>query len=213
MRNVIKGIIIGVISTSLLLGSVAAATNLQKIDVLLNNIIIKVNSIQAADKEESYKLANGNEVPFSIIYKDTTYLPLRKVAELVNKDVEYDALTQTASINDKTSSNFRPINVVSAVTYDKDGNPEIAITAHNFTNKDIVSFGMNFYCYNAKDIAVNVDGNNIFSGICEESLVANGDLTDQVFTLTGFKEATNFGIEITEVKFKDGTTWDRSVIK
>lgn len=214
MKNIIKGIIIGVISTTLLLGTVAAATNLQKIEVLFNNIIIKVNGSQVANKNEGYKLANGNEVPFSIVYKDTTYLPLRKVAELVGKDVGYDPVSQTASINDKAGNNFRPISVViNEVTYDTKGNAEVKFNAHNFTNKDIVSFEANVYCYDKDVVAVLVDGNNVVFGECKDTIPANGDLTNQAWVLEGFNGAEIFGLEVIKVNFKDGTTWDNSVLK
>lgn len=213
MKNIIKGIVIGVISTTLLLGSVAAATNFQQIQVLLNNINIKVNGTQVANKDENYKLANGNEVPFSISYKDTTYLPLRKVAELVGKEVGYDNQTQTASINDKEGNNFRPLSLVFDVTYDNNGTPEINFTAHNFTNKEIVSFDVNFYCYDENMIPVNVEGNNIYPAICEVPVPANGELVDQAWYMEGYEGASAFGMEILKVTFKDGTTWDYSVLK
>jgi len=48
----------------------------------------------------NYTLPNGKQVPYSILYKGTTYLPMRKVAELVGKEVTWDQDTNTAGIND-----------------------------------------------------------------------------------------------------------------
>lgn len=70
------------------------------IDVIFNPLNIVINGAKAADKGENYTLANGNEVPFSIVYKGTTYLPLRKLAELMGKDIVLDSETDTVHLND-----------------------------------------------------------------------------------------------------------------
>lgn len=88
----IKGFIIGVIITSLLLigGLVYANGQWKTIDVLENDINVVVDGKQL------------NESNF--VYNDTTYLPLRAVAEVVGKSVEYDETTNTAYIGDITLS-------------------------------------------------------------------------------------------------------------
>ena len=100
----LKAFVLGVVITLLItttISPVFAAT----IETVFNAINIKINGEQAASIGESYILDNGDEVPFSILYKGTTYLPLRKIAELYGKDVHYDDNTKTASINDKGSIN------------------------------------------------------------------------------------------------------------
>ena len=59
----------------------------QTIDVLINNVNLEVNG----DKVEVD----------NILYKGTTYVPIRAVAEMLGKEVGWDGKTNTASINDK----------------------------------------------------------------------------------------------------------------
>ena len=95
----LQGFILGVIITALLLGSVPVFA--ENISVLFNNINIMLNGEKIASAGDSYKLDNGSTVPFSILYKGTTYLPMRKVAELLGKEVTWDGTTNTAGISDK----------------------------------------------------------------------------------------------------------------
>jgi len=71
------------------------------IETIFNGINININGKQFAVIEQSYTLADGREVPFSIIYNETTYLPIRKIAEAVDYDVEWDGKTSTATLNKK----------------------------------------------------------------------------------------------------------------
>lgn len=78
----IKPFILGFI-TCLLLTTVV---NAEQIEVLFNTINLAVNGvIVEAD---------------NISYNETTYVPIRKVAELFDKDVSWDQDTMTVSIND-----------------------------------------------------------------------------------------------------------------
>ena len=94
----LQGFICGFLAAVLLLISipVLAAT----IDVIFNPLNIVVNGTKVTTKGENYTLSNGNEVPFSLVYKGTTYLPLRKLAELTGKDIVLDSETDTVHLND-----------------------------------------------------------------------------------------------------------------
>lgn len=60
----------------------------ETIDIVFNSINITVNGVKVeAD---------------NILYNGTTYVPLRKIGEMLNKDVGWDESTRTASINDKS---------------------------------------------------------------------------------------------------------------
>jgi hypothetical protein len=74
-------------------------------DVAFNSINIRLNGDTKASVGDSYKLNNGNSVPYSILYKGTTYLPMRKIADLVGKDITWDGDTMTAGINNKSIIN------------------------------------------------------------------------------------------------------------
>ena len=88
MKREFKGFIVGVIITVMLMSTVALAGGVkQKIEVMLNSVNLAVNG-------KSVKADN-------ILYKGTTYVPLRAVAEMLGKDVGWDQKTNTASINDK----------------------------------------------------------------------------------------------------------------
>src|SRR6056297_1719153 len=70
-----------------------------------------------AAEGENYLLSSGVEVPNSILYKGTTYLPIRNVGELLGKEITWNGLTSTAGINDKVTeesaeaTNLNKINV------------------------------------------------------------------------------------------------------
>ncbi len=85
LKDVLIGVIIGCV---LMISNPALAdTILTKIDVIFNGINVQVN---------------GKDVEVnSILYKGSTYLPMRKVAELVGKDVDWNNDTKTANIVEK----------------------------------------------------------------------------------------------------------------
>lgn len=101
MKKIIKGILIGSIVTFMLTSTIIYATEgINTIEVLLNSVGIELNGEQVAEIDEMYTLSNGNEVPFSIVYKGTTYLPIRRISELLNKEVTWDASTRNIGLND-----------------------------------------------------------------------------------------------------------------
>lgn len=91
MKREMKGFICGAVSMALLVGGVSfAAGQWKTIDVLENDITVMVDGQQITES--------------NFLYNDTTYLPLRAVAEAVGKPVEYDGTTNTAYIGIKPSS-------------------------------------------------------------------------------------------------------------
>ncbi len=74
--------------------SVAAATG---ISVTLNNVNINVDGKNIAKAGENYN-AGGISVPNSILYQGTTYLPIRKIAEAIKGQVDYDPQTKTVNV-------------------------------------------------------------------------------------------------------------------
>lgn len=103
MKKYLSGFIAGVLTMIIMLGSISvfAGDGTQSIHVVLNKINIAVNGKIAAKTGDNYTLDSGKSVPFSILYDGTTYLPLRKVSELVGKDIGWDGQTSTADIKDK----------------------------------------------------------------------------------------------------------------
>lgn len=92
MKRELKGFAIGVIVTIMLLSNVACSESMkQTIEVLFNSVNLEVN---------------GKKVEAdNILYKGTTYVPLRAVAEMLGKEVGWDQDTRTASIDDKEETN------------------------------------------------------------------------------------------------------------
>lgn len=72
----------------------------ENINFSVNSLVINVDGEIVAKIGESYTVADGNKVPFSLLYKGTTYLPMRKMGELVDKEVAYNSETKIAEIRD-----------------------------------------------------------------------------------------------------------------
>ncbi len=88
MKKNFKGVVIGIIIITFLFSSPALADSVtKKIDVLINNITLMVN---------------GKKVEAdNILYNGTTYVPLRPIAEMLDKNLSWDANTKTAGITNK----------------------------------------------------------------------------------------------------------------
>lgn len=84
-RDIFLGVLIGCM---LMATPVLAESILTKIDVVLNGVNVQ--------------LEGENVQVNSILYNGTTYLPMRKVAELVGKDIDWKQETMTANIINKT---------------------------------------------------------------------------------------------------------------
>ncbi len=135
MKKRIKDIIIGFIIGCMLVTTtpVLANTILQKIDVVLNGINVEVNG----EKLDSN----------SILYNGLTYLPLRKVAESVGKEVEWNQETMTANIVNKKIEDVKvgEVSLNNFTTYEKDG--------YEFGTDGINEYYTTKYLFDKKDIA------------------------------------------------------------
>lgn len=103
MKNYIKGIATGAVITAVLYSVPAFSEGIEAFFNTVNIRIEKQNMYigeTVVKKDDSYTLSNGDILPYSINYKDTVYLPLRKIGELTNKDVSWDSYTQTVTIED-----------------------------------------------------------------------------------------------------------------
>lgn len=89
MKKEFKGYLIGFILSVIFIGTPVLATGAYE------NIQVKFNAINVEVNGELVYADN-------ILYNGTTYIPFRKVAELLDKNVEYIYSTKTASITDKS---------------------------------------------------------------------------------------------------------------
>lgn len=114
MKNYFKGLISGLLIAAVFCCIPAVAENIQ---VMFNQVRINVNGVDKAQWGEDYTLDNGDTAPYSITYKDTTYLPLRKIGELNGKKISYNGDTETVSI-----AGYHTEDNVIAEKPDKNGN-------------------------------------------------------------------------------------------
>lgn len=98
----VKGIIAGVIIGALAASSVPAIAT--GIDAVLNSVNIAINDNKVASSNENYELQNGTSVPYSILYEGTTYLPVRKISELLDFTIDWDNDTRTILIETNANS-------------------------------------------------------------------------------------------------------------
>ncbi|WP_432662189.1 peptidylprolyl isomerase [Wukongibacter baidiensis] len=128
MKKIIVGLVILLLIST---GTAFTAPISQQIEVLFNSINIEVNGSQVeAD---------------NILHNGTTYVPLRKVAELLNKEVAWNAETNTAQINDKNANLHNPI-----VTIEMESGEKIKVelypdVAPNTVNNFISLINKKFY--------------------------------------------------------------------
>lgn len=86
MKKLLRFFVVGIIVLAFLAGTAIGRTT-TTIEVVYNTVNITVNG---------QKIEADN-----ILYNGVTYVPLRAVAEALNKEVGWDQDTMTASINDK----------------------------------------------------------------------------------------------------------------
>ncbi len=132
MRKMIKGYFLGVLSTLLLVGSVAyAASNTQTIEVIYDNIKVFKDNVLCETRD-----ANGTIVePF--IYNGTTYMPVRGTANLAGMEVTWDGESKSVYLWDE---------LVPAETYFIDVCPPYELESESrckaYASTDTKSFSM-----------------------------------------------------------------------
>ena len=89
-----KGFILGIATGMVLTGVSLVLANSQIQAILNDQIKIALNG-----QVQEFKDETTNETQYPITYHDRTYLPLRTVANLVGVDVDWDANSNTANLN------------------------------------------------------------------------------------------------------------------
>lgn len=101
MRKNIKYFVAGFLAASVIAAIPAMA---DMIDAFMNTSRINVDGVDRLSWGEEMELDNGFIAPSSINYKDTLYLPLRKISELSGKDVFWNGDSDTAYIVNRLSN-------------------------------------------------------------------------------------------------------------
>jgi len=129
-----KYFIAGMLATTVLSSTVIPAFA-QSIDATFNSIGIDLNGTEIK-AGENYTLSNGSSVPYSTVYNNTTYLPLRKISDSLGLDVEWNQDTKIASISksDSTSTNTNDSNNESDTSNDEYQKSDLTI-ALNINDK------------------------------------------------------------------------------
>jgi len=104
IKNV-KSVLIGIVIGGVLASGVSSASSyLTKIEVNLEPVKFSYNQKEITPNEQNGKIYNGKEyIPASLIYKGTTYVPIRFVGEVVDKNVNWNQETRTIELSDKVA--------------------------------------------------------------------------------------------------------------
>ena len=115
MKRYLYGFFVGAILGGILILGFSAMADDE--DIKFNTVRINNEGNDIANWGENYTLANGDTVPYSIVYKGTTYLPLRKLGEINDIGVMWNGDTQTVYLGAKSY-----VNSPLAQKPDKNGN-------------------------------------------------------------------------------------------
>lgn len=187
-----KGFIAGFAAACLVLSvtRVNAEDIAKGIQVLFNTVNIQLNGEQVAKSGENYTLANGKEVPNSLIYEDTTYVPIRKVSEILEKKVLWDGNTKTIHLNDVDHSD--EVNQVIATI----GNEEVLVREFKIYLNQIVS--QFEYMYGPSVWEQQLEDGKTVEGYAKENAVNTMEIVNILYQI-----AKKDGITLSEEQLKD----------
>lgn len=85
--------------------------------VSFNPVNVSLNGKQVGKAGETYTTSSGTEVPYSIVYTDekgggTTYLPVRKVSELLNIKINWNQEENTVEIGETPTDTDVNVSIV-----------------------------------------------------------------------------------------------------
>ena len=117
MKNYLKGVATGlVVALAIAIVPVFA----QSLNIGgLNSFRIRTAQGDVVQWGENYDL-NGTQMPTSIIYNDTTYVPLRKISDLLGTDVYFDGVSNTISLMNAGTTNYADSKVVMNNSFNKE---------------------------------------------------------------------------------------------
>jgi len=151
-------------------------------------------------------LYNGEKTDIDhFMYRNTTYVPLRKVAELFGKEVTWDQATKTVNITDKKADGFSVGSdaVSAALIADIDGGTlDLEFQLRNVADEDVtITLYYPFYDYAVYDEA----GNEVYRH-SEEYPFSILPIVDQVIS-SGEKFTVNEKLDLSARDFVPGETY------
>ena len=93
LQGLMLGVVLTVLVSSFIAPALAAVGN-----TLFNTVNITVDGTQIASIGQNYTLQNGSQTPNSIVYNNTTYLPIRRISEIIGKPITWDQNTSTVVV-------------------------------------------------------------------------------------------------------------------
>lgn len=106
MKNNIKAFLCGILVTLIVCAAPVVA---KEFPLMFNDIRINVDGNDQVQWGEDYTLADGSSAPYSIVYKDTTYLPMRKIAEINNKAIYWNGDSNTVAMTAPQRENSQKV--------------------------------------------------------------------------------------------------------
>lgn len=99
MKKFLSGFLCAVLVFGLAVSALAASGALT-ISASLNSVNIEVNGVRQAAVGESYTLANGKDTAKTIVYNETTYVPIRYFGELMDVAIGWNQDTSSVTIGE-----------------------------------------------------------------------------------------------------------------
>lgn len=97
----VKSFVAGFLIAALLFAVPAGAAMTQ---IFFTNVRINVDGVDRVTWGEEIETANGEIVPYSLVYHDTVYIPLRALGELIDKQVYWNGDATTVTIVDNPNN-------------------------------------------------------------------------------------------------------------
>lgn len=109
MKKQLSGFFSGLVAGGLLLTLASGAGAAGGGVVSFNTVGLRVNGTQVAHLGEDMALEDGRQVPGTILYTDssgggTTYLPARRIGELLGVEIGWDAPSGSVTVGDATAT-------------------------------------------------------------------------------------------------------------
>lgn len=118
MKERTQGIVIGAAMAAVIFAAPALAAS---IDAQFNTVNVQVNGQMSMEKGQNYTREDGKEMPSSINYDGTVYLPLRQLGDLLGQQVGWNGETGTVVIGEQSGTETEPETPASKLTGIVDG--------------------------------------------------------------------------------------------
>lgn len=180
----LKSAAIGFIAGAVFFSGVSFAATSSTIQVSFDKVNFWINGVNKTVPSGKYN-NNGTEVPASFMYKGTNYLPMRMVAEMLGKEVNWDGKTSSVYVGSTKGDGV----------YLSDLNPTISQSANSVqVNKNMLlggqvyTNGISISEYAVTDIAYALDSKyKKFSGLVglDEGIKYSNFSNARVVTIVG----------------------------